>query len=61
MPAKSKVQWKLFKGICEGNYPDGYRGISKKVACEFVGHGSPKGLPEKKGEALDKVLKNKKK
>ena len=24
------------QGICSGHYPDGYRGISKKVACEFV-------------------------
>jgi len=47
MPTKSKNQFKLFKAICEGNYPDGYRGISKKVACEFVGSQSPKGLPNK--------------
>jgi len=48
MPAVSKNQFKLFKGICEGNYPDGYRGISKAVACEFVKGQSPKGLPKKK-------------
>lgn len=48
MPAKSKAQFKLMKGICEGNYPSGYRGISKKTACEFVNHQSPKGLPKKK-------------
>ena len=50
MPAKSKSQFKLFKGICEGNYPDGYRGISKGTACEYVKHQSPKGLPKKKGK-----------
>jgi len=48
MPAKSKAQFKLMKGICEGNYPTGYRGISKRVACEFVNHQSPRGLPRKK-------------
>lgn len=47
MPARSKAQFKLFKGICEGTYPDGYHGISKKVACEFVRGQSPKGLPAK--------------
>lgn len=47
MPAKSKAQFKLMKAICEGTYPSGYRGISKKVACEFVNHQSPKGLPKK--------------
>ena len=47
MPAKSKAQFKLMKAICEGIYPSGYRGISKKVACEYVGHQSPKGLPKK--------------
>lgn len=48
MPAKSKAQFKLMKGICEGSYPDGYRGISKATACEFVKGQSPKGLPKKK-------------
>jgi len=36
MPATSQAQYRLMKGICEGTYPDGYRGISKKLACEFV-------------------------
>lgn len=36
VPADSKNQFKLMAGICSGTYPDGYRGISKKVACEFV-------------------------
>ena len=57
MPAKSKVQFKLMKAICEGTYPDGYQGISKKVACEFVGGQSPKGLPEKKREIIKKHLR----
>lgn len=47
MPAKSKEQFKLMKGICEGTYPDGHRGISRRLACEFVGGQSPKGLPTK--------------
>jgi len=48
MPAKSKAQFALMKGICEGTYPSGYRGISKSVACEYVSGQSPKGLPKKK-------------
>lgn len=48
MPAKSQKQFGLMKGICEGTYPDGYRGISREVACEFVRGQSPKGLPKKK-------------
>ncbi len=47
MPAKSKAQFKLMKAIAEGTYPSGYRGISRKVAREFVDHQSPKGLPGK--------------
>lgn len=57
MPAKSKSQFKLMKGICEGTYPSGYRGISKKVACEFVDHQSPKGLPTRKKKS--KLVKKK--
>lgn len=46
-PAKSKAQFRLMKGICEGNI-EPTDGITKKVACEFVkNHQSPKGLPEK--------------
>jgi len=59
MPAKSKAQFKLMKAICEGTYPSGYRGISKKVACEFVNHQSPKGLP-RKVKKKKKVCKKKK-
>lgn len=48
MPAKSKAQYKLMAGICNRTYPSGYRGISKKVACEFVKRTkSLKGLPTK--------------
>ena len=47
MPAVSQSQFKLMQGICHGNYPDGYRGISKKVACEFVAGETMKGLPKK--------------
>jgi len=47
MPAKSKAQFKLMKGIAEGSIkPKG--GITKKVALEFIKGQSPKGLPEKK-------------
>lgn len=47
MPARSKAQFKLMKAIAEGTYPSGYRGISKKVAKEFIDHQSPKGLPKR--------------
>ena len=48
MPAKSKAQFKLMAGICNGTYPSGYRGISRKVACEYVeATKTTKGLPRK--------------
>jgi len=48
MPAVSKAQFRLMAGICNGAYPDGYRGISKKVACDFVNKTkSLKGLPNR--------------
>jgi len=46
MPAKSKQQFKLMKGVCTGSIKK--KGLSKKVACEYVKHQSPKGLPKKK-------------
>jgi len=46
-PAKSKQQHKLMKGICTGGIKPRKGLPSKKVACEFVGHRSPKGLPKK--------------
>ena len=50
MLVKSLSQYKLFEGICHGSYPDGYRGISKKVACEFVNKThSLAGLPRRLG------------
>ena len=57
-PAKSKAQFKLMKAIAEGTYPSGYRGISRKVAREFVDHQSPKGLP-KKVKRKSKLVKKK--
>jgi len=36
MPFKSQAQAKLMHGISNGTYPSGYRGISKKVADDFV-------------------------
>jgi len=59
MPAKSKAQFKLMKAICEGVYPSGYRGISKKVACEFVKDQSPKGLPARKKKKVKKKSRGK--
>jgi len=59
MPAKSKAQFKLMKAICEGTYPSGYRGISKKVACEFVDHQSPKELPKKVKKKKSVIIKKK--
>lgn len=57
MPAKSKKQFRLMKAICEGTYPSGYRGISKKVACEFVRGQSPKRLPLRKKKKKTKGRK----
>lgn len=54
MPAKSKAQFKLMKGIAEGNYPSGYRGISKKVASEIV---SGQKLSSIKRELAKRLLK----
>ncbi len=36
MPFKSQAQAKLMFGISNGTYPNGHRGISKKVADNFV-------------------------
>ena len=36
MPFKSQAQARLIQGVANGTYPDGYRGISKKVADDFV-------------------------
>lgn len=47
MPAKSKAQFQLFKGICTGSIKP-KKGITRKVACEYVKGQSPKGLPKKK-------------
>jgi len=48
MPAKSKSQFKLMKGICEGGIKPRKGLPSKKVACEYIKGQSPKGLPAKK-------------
>jgi len=48
MPAKSKKQFKLMKGIAEGGIKPRKGLPSKKVAKEFVKGQSPKGLPTKK-------------
>ena len=46
MPAKSKRQFKLMKGVCEGSIKR--KGLTRKVACEYVKGQSPKGLPKRK-------------
>ena len=47
MPAKSKKQFKLMKGICSGSIKPREGLPSKEQACEFVQGQSPKGLPKK--------------
>lgn len=49
------------KAICEGVYPSGYRGITKKVACEYIKGQSPKGLPTKVKKTKPKKKKAPKK
>jgi len=45
--AKSKSQFRLFRGIASGNIaPKG--SLTKEKAAEMVGHQSSNGLPEKK-------------
>lgn len=46
MPAVSKSQFRLFKGICEGSI-DPIPGMTRQQACEYVKGQSPKGLPKK--------------
>lgn len=49
MPATSKAQFRLMKGICEGGIPRSRwpKGMTKAKACEFIKNQSPKGLPKK--------------
>ena len=47
MPAKSKAQFKLMKGIAEGSIKP-RKSLTKKVAQEYIKGQSPKGLPKKK-------------
>jgi len=48
MPAESKAQFKLMKGIAEGSIKPRKGLPSKKVAQEFIKGQSPKGLPKRK-------------
>ena len=48
MPAKSKQQFKLMKGIAEGSIKTRPGLPSKKVAQEYIRGQSPKGLPKRK-------------
>ena len=54
--ATSKSQFRLLKGIAEGDIPE--RGaLTKKVAAEMLGDQSPQGLPEKvKAKALGRLV-----
>lgn len=56
MPATSKSQFRLMKGIAEGTIaPKG--SLTQEKAAEFVSDQSPKGLPEKvKQHALNRVV-----
>jgi len=49
MPVESKSQWRLMQAIAHGWRPRRKKGPSMTVAKEFVAHGKPKGLPERKG------------
>jgi len=47
MPASSKAQWKLMKGICQGTIKG--KSISRRQACEYISsQPTPKGLPKRK-------------
>ena len=47
MPAKSKQQFRLMKGIAEGTIkPRG--GLTKRAAQEYIKGQSPQGLPKRK-------------
>jgi hypothetical protein len=47
MPARSKAQFRLMKGIAEGGIKPRKGLPSRKEAAEFVEGQSPKGLPER--------------
>lgn len=48
MPARSKVEFRLMKGIAEGSIKHRPGLPSKKVAREYIKGQSPKGLPKRK-------------
>ena len=45
MPAKSQKQFKLMKGVATGSIK--HKGLTKKVAQEYIKGQSPKGLKKK--------------
>ena len=56
MPATSKSQFRLFKGIAEGTIPPKDT-LTKAKAAEMIGGQPPDNLPEKaKGEALGRLV-----
>ena len=49
MPAKSKAQFRMMKGICAGSIkPKGT--LTREQACEFVRGQKAKGLPGRKAK-----------
>ena len=59
MPATSKAQWKLMKGLCEGSIKPREDLPSKKQACEYIkGQPEPpKEEPKKAAEGATVLLK----
>lgn len=56
MPATSKSQFRLFKGIAEGTIPEKDT-LTKAKATEMISGQSPHGLPEKvKSKALNRLV-----
>ena len=56
MPATSKSQFRLFKGIAEGTIPPKDT-LTKAKAAEMISNQSPGNLPERaKGEALGRLV-----
>jgi hypothetical protein len=53
VPAKSKAQFRLMKGVSEGSIPP-KGGLTKAKAAEFVAGQSPKKLPERKAKSSRK-------
>lgn len=46
MPVKSQAQWRAMQAAAHGKST---RGIPRSVAKEYIKHGKPRRLPERKG------------